>query len=313
MSVMKIKDKNGNWVPIITIKGDKGEPGKDGKDAVTDSSYNPESENAQSGKAVAEAISNLSQNSSGGHWETVIDKVWDDNDYITVVSYDAENHIFTCNSGELEWATVGERLKYAVVPVCDTNNCKTTEMPFSTFRQLSGDSIGGFTGGFVRLSDTEFTFKDTDGNVVAVPNEATMDTSKFHFEHITSQSITDLNCKKARYIITDLIAMVDGYSGTPYFNGGEISKYGNLAYAYGWIYKSVSETEALIVNGCLIEKSQTIQLATGTGTYAGSSVKNYFKTIQNAQKINTLNFGINWNGAEIPRNGSLFKLERWVE
>lgn len=36
------------------FKGDKGDPGKD---AVTDQIYNPESENAQSGKAVAEAVS----------------------------------------------------------------------------------------------------------------------------------------------------------------------------------------------------------------------------------------------------------------
>ncbi len=38
-------------------QGEKGEPGADGKDAVTDQSYSPTSENAQSGKAVAEAIS----------------------------------------------------------------------------------------------------------------------------------------------------------------------------------------------------------------------------------------------------------------
>ncbi len=37
-------------------KGDKGEKGVDGKDAVTDQVYSPESTNAQSGKAVAEAL-----------------------------------------------------------------------------------------------------------------------------------------------------------------------------------------------------------------------------------------------------------------
>ena len=40
-------------------KGDKGENGKDGKDGLTqviEQNYNPESENGQSGKAVAEAI-----------------------------------------------------------------------------------------------------------------------------------------------------------------------------------------------------------------------------------------------------------------
>ena len=37
-------------------KGDTGTQGLPGKDAVVDQSYNPESENPQSGKAVAEAI-----------------------------------------------------------------------------------------------------------------------------------------------------------------------------------------------------------------------------------------------------------------
>lgn len=38
-------------------KGEKGDTGEAGKDAITDQTYNPESENAQSGKAVAEAVS----------------------------------------------------------------------------------------------------------------------------------------------------------------------------------------------------------------------------------------------------------------
>ena len=37
-------------------KGDKGDKGDPGKDAVTDRAYSPTSENAQSGKAVAEAL-----------------------------------------------------------------------------------------------------------------------------------------------------------------------------------------------------------------------------------------------------------------
>ena len=39
-------------------KGEQGDKGEPGKDAVTDLHYNPESENAQSGKAVAEAVKN---------------------------------------------------------------------------------------------------------------------------------------------------------------------------------------------------------------------------------------------------------------
>ena len=40
----------------VGAKGDKGDKGDPGKDAVTDQAYSPTSENAQSGKAVAEAL-----------------------------------------------------------------------------------------------------------------------------------------------------------------------------------------------------------------------------------------------------------------
>ncbi len=42
-------------------KGEKGDTGESGKDAVTDQTYNPESSNAQSGKAVAEALTEYAQ------------------------------------------------------------------------------------------------------------------------------------------------------------------------------------------------------------------------------------------------------------
>ena len=56
MSILKIRDENGNIIEIPVLKGDKGE---DGKDAVTDQTYDPSSKNAQSGKAVAEAVGNI--------------------------------------------------------------------------------------------------------------------------------------------------------------------------------------------------------------------------------------------------------------
>lgn len=49
-------------------KGEKGDPGADGKDAVIDQTYSPESENAQSGVAVAEAISSKADKEE---WELI--------------------------------------------------------------------------------------------------------------------------------------------------------------------------------------------------------------------------------------------------
>lgn len=314
------------------FKGEKGDDGytpQKGVDYFTDEDiaglkipsvdqkYLPNSENAQSGKAVAEAVATVG-GQSFGHWETVMDIVWDFNDYIHIVSYDPETHIFTCNSGELDWATVGERLTYAIAPVCDTNQCKTTELPFNNFREFSGDRGGGYMGGFVRLSDTEFTFKDTDGNIVPVPNETTMDISKFHFEHLTPRAITNLNCTKARYTVTDLIHKIDFYCYNALFDVafGDDMHIGNLNYSYGWNYRSGTKSECEIIGDYVLQSSETVQYSTGSSQWVESSVKNFFvtKKINTNQKINSLTFEFNWQKTlPFPRNGGLFKLERWVE
>ena len=60
-TVLKMTSASGTT--MVDLKGEKGEQGpkgdkgESGKDAVTDQTYNPESDNAQSGKAVAEAVS----------------------------------------------------------------------------------------------------------------------------------------------------------------------------------------------------------------------------------------------------------------
>ncbi len=66
MSVLKIKDKDGNWVGIQTIKGDKGDPGDTnphaerhtywGEDPIT-----PESIGAATSGEVSEALINASK------------------------------------------------------------------------------------------------------------------------------------------------------------------------------------------------------------------------------------------------------------
>lgn len=260
------------------------------------------------------AEQNKSGISNSGHWETVMDIVWDFNDYIHVVSYDSENHIFTCNTGELDWANVGERLAYALLPVCDTNICKTKELPFNQFRKLSGVKVGGFIGGFVKLTDTTFAFKDLEGNIVPVPNEETMNISKFHFEHLENRTISNLNCTKARYILTDLIAKIDAYSSPATFNKMP-NTVSNYAFTNGWNHKSFTKSECEIVGNSIVQNFRTIQTSSDVGTYAVSSVKEGFGNLKSDKpKIDSLYFMFGWNeGASVPRNGSLFKLERWVE
>lgn len=57
-SIEKIKFGDGvtEWNNLPYFKGEKGDKGDRGEPALTDSEYNPESENAQSGRAVAQAI-----------------------------------------------------------------------------------------------------------------------------------------------------------------------------------------------------------------------------------------------------------------
>lgn len=68
-TVLKMTSASGTT--MVDLKGEKGEQGpkgdkgESGKDAVTDKSYSPQSENAQSGKAVAEAVSGCVQKVNG--------------------------------------------------------------------------------------------------------------------------------------------------------------------------------------------------------------------------------------------------------
>lgn len=52
--------------------GKDGKDGANGKDAITDQSYNPESENAQSGKAVAEAIANAGGGGGSSNYTEIL-------------------------------------------------------------------------------------------------------------------------------------------------------------------------------------------------------------------------------------------------
>ncbi len=62
---LKIGDGTTPWNDLPYKLGPKGE---NGKDAVTDQTYSPESENAQSGKAIAQVLAN-----TGGTWEKIVD------------------------------------------------------------------------------------------------------------------------------------------------------------------------------------------------------------------------------------------------
>ena len=82
-----------------------------GSDVEVDQNYNPESENAQSGKAVKEALTTL-----GGHYETVVEEIWQRNKIFTPVSFDYENQVITVSDGELDEYSIGDEIYCIIVP-----------------------------------------------------------------------------------------------------------------------------------------------------------------------------------------------------
>ncbi len=70
MAILRVRDDKGNITDIPAIRGEKGDKGDKGDNAVTEQTYNPTSSNAQSGKAVAQAIANVS---GGGTWKKTAD------------------------------------------------------------------------------------------------------------------------------------------------------------------------------------------------------------------------------------------------
>lgn len=73
------------------IQGEKGEKGDPGEIANIDQTYNPESENAQSGKAVAEAVSSISSESKS--WRIITDLTLTEESVVSITA-DTEGNDF---------------------------------------------------------------------------------------------------------------------------------------------------------------------------------------------------------------------------
>lgn len=96
ISILRVKDAEGNIIEIPAIKGDKGDAyilTEADKEEISnmakpdvDQTYNPESENAQSGKAVAEAVTEK--------WEKIVDTTLTDGDAVLNVTTDMNGGTF---------------------------------------------------------------------------------------------------------------------------------------------------------------------------------------------------------------------------
>lgn len=98
MAILRVRDDKGNIIDIPAIKGDKGEKGEkgekgaDGITPVIDQTYSPTSENAQSGKAVAQAIAGVPTVGSEV-WEVIADTTLSE-DGVVVINQDLTGNAF---------------------------------------------------------------------------------------------------------------------------------------------------------------------------------------------------------------------------
>ena len=275
----------------------------------------------ENGAGWADPQGGSGSGADGGYWETVIDEVWNRNQYITVVSYDSSSHIFTCQSGELDWADVGARQPaYSVFAV--VNNwqiaVKTSEMPINEFRAYSGSAVGNFVGLFTKLSDITFAFTDSNGMPLAVPNESTMDISKFHFEKVEHLRIQNLNTARVRIrIVGKIFSDHSLYSNNMGIYGGS-SISGHLlspcSFSNGYSCNNVTDIDIDINTIGLIARHMGVVMETGSAAYATGREFTEYLVWEGVVQMPDIFIGTSWNdGAHNIRNGGCLKIERWVE
>lgn len=157
--------------------------------------YSPDSENAQSGKAVKEALTTL-----GGHYETVVEEIWQRNKIFTPVSFDYENQVITVSDGELDEYSIGDKIYCIIVP--NISGC--------TLNSLSG-RLGTKT--LTVLSATELSVSDALHADTTVAN--------FHFETVANYFLLakNLSAKKIRVTVNGASSVPNNYYHADVFYG----------------------------------------------------------------------------------------------
>lgn len=128
------------------------------------------------GKPTAwEPVNMPSGGGVGGHWETVLDTVWDQ-DVINPTAYDSETGIFTCAEGELNNLELNKEYVFF-------HQCAVKDVAFNT---ILNEDLAKVT----KLSDTTFSINATPPTTFVPTN--------VKFSKGTCLAITDINAKKIR-------------------------------------------------------------------------------------------------------------------
>lgn len=123
----------------------KGEDGADGKDAVTDQTYNPKSENAQSGKAVAEALEGFAGggNGSAENWEVISDTTTEFDTPVSqiVINQDANGNSFSLKKMKV---FIDFTVAEAYTGVARARTSDGTGFMYIISQTLSADTVYGY-------------------------------------------------------------------------------------------------------------------------------------------------------------------------
>lgn len=185
---------DGKW-ELITTKQIEVDLTEYVKHTDVNQSYDPTSENAQSGKAVKEALTTL-----GGHYETVVEEIWQRNKIFTPVSFDYENQVITVSDGDLDEYSIGDKIYCIIVP--NISDC--------TLNSLSG-RLGTKT--LTVLSATELSVSDALHADTTVAN--------FHFETVANYFLLakNLSAKKIRVTVNGASSVPNNYYHPNVFYG----------------------------------------------------------------------------------------------
>ena len=145
----------------------------------------------ENGKPTAWQAVDMPSGGGGGHWETVLDTVWEQ-DVIHPTAYDSETGIFTCAEGELNNLELNKGYIFF-------QQCVKEGVAYNTILKTDVTEV-------TKLSDTTFSISDTPPTTFVPTN--------VKFSRGACLAITDIDAKKIRLTL-------DGQfhaTATPYDN-----------------------------------------------------------------------------------------------
>ena len=164
--------------------------------------------------------------SGGGHWETVLDTVWEQ-DVINPTAYDSETGIFTCASGELNNLALNTEYIFF-------QQCVKEGVAYNTILNTDLTKV-------TKLSDTTFSISDTPPTTFVPTN--------VKFSKGACLAITDIDAKKIRLTLDGQFNQTaTAYDRpfykipTPYF--GQNTGYQKILSAYQAYQQVTAEVES---------------------------------------------------------------------